>query len=86
MSLAAEPGGRAGRPRCLPVPPEDLSSGQQGRGAAPSGGGGRRSRPGGTLRIPRGDLGALGGVEGAGNDAAASNFSLWERFFFLVWT
>lgn len=87
-----EPGGRAWRPsRAPPVPPgppasRDLSSGRQGRGAEPLAGVGGRSRSGGTLRIPRGDLGVFGGSRGGRETVLQqATFRLGKDFFFFSW-
>lgn len=86
MSLAAEPGGRAGRPRCLPVPPSSgrpvLGPAREGRRALGGGGGGGRA-PGqvAPCEFRKGIWGSCGEPRGPGNGAAASNFSPGERFF-----
>lgn len=86
MSLAAEPGGRVGRPRCLPVPQLLETCPRAGKGGAPSPrGGGGRSRPGGTLRIPRGDFGVLGRggkPRGAGKRCCSKQLFAWGKIFF----
>lgn len=86
MSLAAEPGGRVGRPRCLPVPQLLETCPRAGKGGAPSprGGGGAPDQVA-PCEFREGILGSWGGGESRGgqeNGAAASNFSLGERFFF----
>lgn len=86
MSLAAEPGGRAGRPRCLPVPPSSgrpvLGPAREGRRALGGGVGG-----GGALQVrwhlansERGFGGLAGSRGGRGTVLQPATFRLGKDF------
>lgn len=83
MSLAAEPGGRVGRPRCLPVPQLLETCPLAGKGGAPSPWRGWGGAPGqvAPCEFREGIWGSLGEAEGAGKRCCSKQLFAWGKIF-----